>query len=223
MKKIKINSELALLFALILLSFGMVLIIKANIGITVVQAPVYVLSVAIPQLSIGTWTYIVQGILFIIMLLVVKRFKISYIISFITGFIYGFILDFFMWLMKDITADSIIMVIIFYVSSFFIFCIAIAIFFTCKAPLMPYDIFLREVVEVKGYNLKKAKWIYDLSCILIAISLSFILTKKIIGIGIGTIIFALFISPIMSKIIKFIDKYFVFVPFIKDKYLYIKK
>jgi len=214
MKK-KVNGEIALLIALIILAAGIVFVIKADIGMTVVQSPVYVLSVAVNKISIGIWNYIVQGGLFVLMLLIIRRFKITYLISFLSGIIYGLILDFFTWAMMPLSADSLLKVIIFYITGFILICIAVALFFCCKAPLMPYDIFIREVSEVKKINLTKFKWGFDISCIIVSLVLSLIITGRIIGIGIGTVIFAFFVSPVMTFIMKFLNKHIEFVPFFK--------
>lgn len=216
MKKIRVNGELALFIALIFLAIGIVFVIKADFGMTVVQAPVYVLSLALPSISIGTWNYIVQGGLFLLMIVIIRNFKIRYLVSFISGILYGFILDFFIWLMRDLTANTLAMNILFYILGFIFLCIAVALFFSCKAPLMPYDIFIREVAHAKGIKLAKFKWFFDISCLATAVILSLTLKKSLIGIGIGTIIFAFLVSPAMAQIIKLFDKVFLFEPYFKD-------
>lgn len=210
MKKIRINGEAALIFALMILAFGMVFTIKANLGMTVVQAPVYVLSEALTFISIGVWNFIIQSMLFIVMLLIVKRFKISYIFSFIAGFVYGGMLDLFVYLLKDVSADGLVARILFYIIGFTTAVTAVALFFTCKAPLMPYDIFIREITEAKKIKFMKFKWIFDIVCVLTALTLSLTLTKGIIGVGVGTLIFAVLISPIATALMKIINKHIEF-------------
>ncbi len=215
MKRIRINGEFALFIGLLLLAAGIVFTIKADFGMTVVQSPVYILSVAAPKFSIGVWNYIVQGGLFIVMLLIIRRFKVSYVFSFITGIVYGLILDLFTWLFRGVSAHSMIDSIIFYILSIITVSIAVALFFCSKAPLMPYDIFVREVASAKKINLTKFKWLFDISFVSFAVVLSLLLTGSVIGIGIGTLISALLVSPIMSLIIRFFDRYCEFVPLIK--------
>lgn len=217
MKKIRINGELALFVALIFLAIGIVFVIKADFGMTVVQAPVFVLSESITSISMGTWNYIIQGSLFVLMLLIIRKFRISYLLSFVSGILYGFILDLFIYLLKNLTADNLLTAILFYIIGFIAICIAVSLFFSCKAPLMPYDIFIREVAKAKKIALPKFKWIFDISCLVAAISLSLLLNNNIIGIGIGTIIFAFTVSPVMSQFIKLYDKFIIFTPYITDK------
>lgn len=215
MKKIKVNGELALLVALIFLAFGIVLVIKADYGMTVVQAPVFVLSLALPSLTMGTWNYIVQGLLFVLMLMIIRKFRLSFLISFLSGIVYGLILDLFKYLMRGMIADSTLSRIAYFIVGFIFICLAVALFFTCRAPLMPYDIFIREVAIHKKMSIPTFKWIFDISCIVVAIALGLILEGRIMGIGIGTIIFTLLVSPIIRQIMKLLNERFEFVSLFK--------
>lgn len=222
-KKIKLNSELALLFAIILIAFAIVFIIKADLGMTVVQAPVQILSIAVPQVSMGSWNYIVQGIIAILMIILAGRFKISYILSFAAAVLYGFILDFVLAIMANIMPTLIWERILFYIAGHLLLCFSIAIFFTCKAPLMPYDIFIREVAAARNINIVKFKWIYDISSLVLAVVLSLSLTGKIMALGVGTIIFAFTVSPVVSVFMKPVNAFFEFKPLLKDKEFILRK
>lgn len=223
MKKIRLNSELSLLFALALISFAIVFIIKADFGMTVVQAPVYVLSIAVPALSMGSWNYIVQGFLALLMVALVGRIKISYILSFIAAVVYGLFLDAVSKWTAGLLPHSLLERIAFYAAGYILLCVAVAIFFTCKAPLMPYDIFIREVASRYKMSIPKFKWIFDISCVITALTLSLAITGKIRGIGIGTLIFAFTVSPAVSVLMKFINAKFEFKPLLKDKEFPLRK
>jgi len=223
MKKIRLNSELALLFALAIIAFSIVFIIKADFGMTVVQAPVYVLSLTVPALSMGTWNYIVQGLLTLTMILLVRRFKISYILSFGAAVIYGLMLDGLRTLFAGISPTMLWERLLFYAAGYVLLCVAVSVFFTCKAPLMPYDIFIREVAPARKMSIPKFKWIFDISCVLIAIVLSLTITGKIKGVGFGTVFFAFTVSPVVGYLMKLINKKIEFKPLFKDKEFVIKK
>lgn len=209
MKKFRFNGEIAFFIALNILAIGMVFIFKADFGITVIQSPVFVLGKAIPKISVGVWTYLIQSILFIIMILIIKKFKITFILSFLSAFIYGLLLNFYIKVL-NLPIDILYLRVIYFICGYLLCVISVSIFFTCKAPLMPYDIFLREVCVAKKYSIPKMKWIYDFSFLSISIILSLILTKKIICIGFGTIILTLLITPGLHFTKKFIDKHFNF-------------
>ena len=53
-----IIGELALLVAVLINSFGVVLMLYSNAGISAISSVPYAFSLAWPKLSLGTWTYI---------------------------------------------------------------------------------------------------------------------------------------------------------------------
>ena len=91
MKKIAFSSELAYVFGILTLAMGCALMGKADFGFSMVVAPAYILSVALGEISdfftFGTTEYIFQGVLFVLMALAIRRFKISYLFSFVTAVI----------------------------------------------------------------------------------------------------------------------------------------
>ena len=60
MKKKTINSELVYLFAIIILSFSIDLMTIANMGLSAINGPAYILSKKIDLLTYGQAEYIAQ-------------------------------------------------------------------------------------------------------------------------------------------------------------------
>ena len=213
MKKIRMNSELGLLIAILLLSFGMTFIVKADFGVSVVQAPAYVLSLAIDKLSFGMANYLIQTILLSVLVVILKKFKLSFIIAFFVALLYAVTLDGTMWLFRNIEVVTLTQRIIAFICGFIPLPFAVGLFFRTNTTLMPYDLFLREVVKEKKLDLAKAKWVFDLSCLGTALIISLIAFKKVQGIGIATVFFAFTIGPILGMVTKFLDKHFEFKSF----------
>ena len=57
------RGELALALAVIINSFGVVLMLYSGAGISAISSVPYAFSEVIPKVSLGTWTYIFQGFL----------------------------------------------------------------------------------------------------------------------------------------------------------------
>lgn len=55
------RGELALAIAVIINSFGVVLMLYSGAGISAISSVPFAFSEVVPQLSLGTWTYIFQG------------------------------------------------------------------------------------------------------------------------------------------------------------------
>lgn len=92
-KKKRIASEFIYISAILLLSFATNLMALANLGMSMIVSPAYILSQKIDRLSYGQAEYIVAGILFVIFCLVMRKFKMSYLSSFITGILYATMAD----------------------------------------------------------------------------------------------------------------------------------
>ena len=72
------RGELALLLAVAINSFGVVLMLYSGTGISAISSVPYAFSEVFPFLSLGTWTYIFQAILIASLMILRKHFVIEY-------------------------------------------------------------------------------------------------------------------------------------------------
>lgn len=91
-KKI-LRGESVLIFAVVINSFGVVLMLYSGFGISAISSVPFAFSKVLPQLSIGTWTYIFQGVLVLNLMILRKQFVPQYLFSFVVGFTFGKLLD----------------------------------------------------------------------------------------------------------------------------------
>ena len=99
-----------------------------------------------PKLSLGTWTYIFQGLLVITLMVLKKRFVTLYLFSFVAGFLFGELMDIHeLWITK--LPLSIPLRIFYFVLSYIILCFGIALSNRCKLPIIPTDLFPRDLAE----------------------------------------------------------------------------
>ena len=77
MKKRRINSEILYLIAILVLSFSIDLLTIANMGLSAINGPAYILSEKVYSLTYGQAEYIVEGIIFIVFCILMKKFKNS--------------------------------------------------------------------------------------------------------------------------------------------------
>ena len=85
--------QLALGLALVINSLGVVLMLRSGGGISAISSLPYALSLALPALSLGTWTYLFQGALVAGLMVLRRRFVPAYLFSFVVGFLFGKLLD----------------------------------------------------------------------------------------------------------------------------------
>ena len=83
------RGELALLMVVVLNSLGVLLMLHSGSGISAISSVPYAFQKVMPRLTLGTWTYIFQGLLVCTLMLMRKKFVPTYLFSFVVGFVFG--------------------------------------------------------------------------------------------------------------------------------------
>lgn len=207
--KITVHGKLALLFAVIINSFGVVMMLYSGAGISAISSVPFAFSEVLTVLSLGTWTYIFQGLLVLSLMIMRKRFVPSYLFSFVVGFVFGKLLDVHeLWI--NLLPDNIPMRIVYFILSYIILCFGIAISNRCLLPITPTDLFPRELADITKVSYSKIKIGFDVSCLDVTASLTFFCLGHLDGLGIGTILAAFSMGKGVSIAGDLIDKKFGF-------------
>ena len=212
----KISTELAYVYGIVLIALGVMLMEKADFGMSMVVAPAYLLyrwlSPAWNFFTFGMAEYCLQAMLLIIMVLMIRRFRISYLFSFVTAVIYGFVLDGFMALGTMLPGDMIWQRIIYYCLGM-LFCSAgvSAMFHTYISPEV-YELFVKEVSAHFHISITKFKTAYDCVSCLIGILMSFLVFGlwHFEGVKWGTVLCALINGWIIGRFSALYNKHFSF-------------
>lgn len=219
MKKIKIYSELLYVIALLGLPLAVAMMAAADYGVSMIVAPAYVLSLKFNIFTFGQWNYVLQGVLFIVFCIAVKRFKPVYLVSFITCVIYGIILD--IWRatipvlnpsQTPVGSMATWMRIVLFSSGFFITAITVMFFFKSYIYPQVCDFFIKGIAQRYNLNQIKIKWIHDISYLILSILLAFVLFHSLVGVNWGTIVVALFTGVFIGLFTKIYDRFFETVP-----------
>ncbi|MGN1168329.1 MAG: YitT family protein [Lachnospiraceae bacterium] len=197
MRKIRVSNELIYIFAVLVLSFATAMLAAADFGMSMVVAPAYIISLKIPFLTFGQAEYIVQGTLFIVFCIVMRKIKPMYFFSFASGFIYGAVLDFWRAVIPHFNPGHYkpgtlpVNIRIFYFAvGFLLNSLGVALYFKTYFYPQVYEFFVKGISKKFGIELAKFKIGFDMTCLIIAVILSFVLFRKIEGIGAGTVILA---------------------------------
>ncbi len=222
MKKIKIPSEAAYILALLIISFSIAMVTASDLGLSMIAAPAYILSVKLGFLSFGQCEYVIQGTLFVLLCLLTRRFKPLYLFSFLTGVIYGFFLD--CWRMiipafnPELTAPGSMAMplrIFYFVASLLLTALAIALFFRTYIYPQVYEFFVKGVAAHFHLNRDKFKIGFDFSFLALSVIMSWGLCHTWVGIGLGTIVTTCVNGLLIGAMGKLIEKFFVFEPALK--------
>ncbi len=222
MKKINNSSELLWLLGNIFVALGVAICNKANLGVSMIAAPAFVIADAINSLSIGVTEYIFQGIILILLCVIIRKFNWRFLLAFAVAVFYGYILNFFLWLMADIQINAVWLRWVMLIIGDCITGFGVACFFRTYMPLQVYELFVAEFAERFKFNINRVKWVFDITLLVVSVVLTLTLFAdiktfdfKTIGyssfhsIGLGTLVTTAINSPIISLMGKLIDRIFV--------------
>ena len=207
------RGEVALAIAVLINTFGVVLMLYSQSGISAVSSVPFAFSLVLPQLTLGTWTYIFQSLLILSLMLMRRRFVPTYLFSFVVGFVFGILLDVHeAWI--GILPNSIFWHMIYFIVSYLLISLGIALSNRCLLPIVPTDLFPRELSQITGIAYPKIKISFDVICLAITAGMTIIFLGHLEGLGIGTVLAAFTMGKVIGLIGRELDKHFYFVSFL---------
>ena len=194
--------HLLLLVSLFIMTFGVALSVRSNLGSSVISTIPFVMSLAgeaakAPGLTIGEYTYVMNFILVGLQILILRRrFHLVQLFQLIIGFVFGFLLDINMWLTSAFTGDGLIWQIVMQLMGCLVLAIGISLEIRCGSVTMPGEGITVAVTKASGMLFAKAKIIVDISLVAIAVVLGYVYFGQWQWhvVGIGTLIAMIFVG-----------------------------
>ena len=183
------------LLAQILMTFGIALYLRAEIGV----GPWDVLHNNLFEfyaLSFGTWVFIVGIITILISQIFYKN--IRNLLAIITGLIQGQFIDFWLDYVLNFELSALAIRIPIFLFSLVLLGSGISLLVHTKYPPTPPDILMLSIKQKFQLNYLKAKTLTELSAFLVAIIIGIINSNPFNNIGIGTLFTILFIGSIVE-------------------------
>lgn len=214
MKKSVFYKEIAYVFAILFIALGVALAAKAGFGVSMIAAPTYTFHLWLSQytdiITLGTLEYIFQGMVITATVIIVRKFKISYLFSFATSVLSGFAIDFCFWVVAPLSAETLLARIIFFCASVISCAFGVSCIFHAYVSPAGHELFVKEVSSHFGKDIHKIKTGYDVSFLVLSVVLNLLLFRGFVGIGIGTLITALANGPLIAVFARFLEKRFEF-------------
>lgn len=225
MNKLKKSAELLWLFGIIFVALGVCICSKADLGVSMIAAPAFIVSEALvkllPFFSVGVTEYLIQGVMLVILCLVVRRFNWRYLLAFAVAVLYGYTLDLFLWMFGGISFEAIWLRWVMLIVGDVITAFGVACFFRTYMPLQVYELFVAEIADRFNIKIDKVKNVFDKTLLLVSLLLAIFLfwdfakfDFKTIGyasfhsIGLGTLVTTLINAPLIALMGKLIDRIF---------------
>lgn len=216
MKKKIFYTEWAYVFGLIIMAFAAAFTEKADFGMSMVVAPAYILHLKVsqylPWFTFGVAEYVFQGLLVLITVLVMKKFKKSYLFSFVTAVLYGTLLDMSMEIIAPLPDEYFAVRVLWYILGTVFCSLAVSLFFHTYISPEAYELIVKELSAKTGCDINKVKTVYDcLSTFLgIVMSFAFFGFGVFEGVKLGTVICAFINGFLIGRFTTFLEKRFEF-------------
>ena len=216
MKKKTFYTELSYVLGLVIMAFAAAFTEKADFGMSMVVAPVYILHLKLSQLlpwfTFGVAEYAFQGVLVLVTALVMGRLKRSYLFSFVTAVLYGTLLDLAMALIAALPDGNFGIRVLWYALGTVFCSLAVSLFFHTYISPEAYELIVKEFSEKWHLNINQVKTAYDCFSVVLGIVLSF----AFFGFGVfegvkwGTVLCAVINGFLISRFSLLLERFFTF-------------
>ena len=225
MKKISHSSELLWLMGIVFVALGVAICSKADLGVSMIAAPTFVIQEAVSPLwsgfSVGVVEYLVQGLVLVILCVTVRRFNWRYLLAFAVAVVYGYTMNFFLWILGGVSFDAVWLRWVMLLVGDVLVAFGVACFFHTYMPLQVFELFVAELADRYKLNIHRVKTAFDLTLLAVSVSLALILFGDIgsfdwrsVGyssfhsIGLGTLVTTAINSPLISLMSRLIKRIF---------------
>lgn len=202
-----LRGELALAVVVVINSFGVVLMLHSGSGISAISSVPYAFSAVFPAVSLGTWTYLFQALLIAGLMVLRKKLVVPYLFSFAVGFVFSRLLDFYEGWVYRLLPTALGLRVAYFFVSYFLMCLGIALSNRCGLPVIPTDLFPRELAAITGWPYARVKIGFDVTCLCTTALVTFLGLGRIQGLGIGTVAAAFTMGKTISLIGAWLDRH----------------
>ena len=214
MKKRNFYTEAAFAVGLLLLATGTAFMAYGGFGISMVAAPAYVihlkLSRTLPFFSFGATGYLIEALILLAMVVIIRRFNITFLLSFATAVLYGLLLDGISLFTGLLPENALLIKLFLYPAGVVLCSAAISLILLSYFPPAAHEMFVKEVSASLSIPFSRLKILYDCTALAISIGLSFLFFGTLRGIGIGTVICAFINGPMIRGFTALFKKHIIF-------------
>lgn len=189
-----------LLLGLSVMALGITLCIRAELGITPISCPPYVLSLGLP-FTVGQFTVAMHLSLVIGQKIMLRhKFKEIQWLQIVLALVFGCLIDGCMQLTASIVPAGYPMSLLILLAGNILLALGMLFEIRSQLILVPTDGFVKAVCSRTGHSFAHVKIVFDVSLLLISVVCSLVLLGRIEGIREGTLISAFMVGCFLSAI-----------------------
>ena len=199
--------HLWLLVSLFIMTLGVAVCVKSELGSSVISTLPYVFETAgkrrlgVPSLTIGQYTYIMNAILVVGQIAVLRRrFEPVQLFQLLVGFVFGSLIDLNMALTSWLLPDGITEQALAQIAGCTVLGIGIALEVRCGSVTMPGEGFPVAVSCVTGIDFPKIKIVVDCSLVVLAVAFCYVFfgAWQWYIVGVGTLFAMLYVGIVVK-------------------------
>lgn len=179
-----------------LIAVAVVLNIRYDTGVAAFSSVMYAIS-EIYRISLGTASILCYLIFVLIQCILSRRITLTYVLEIPLSFAFGFLTDFYDFLIPELNF-SLLLRGIFFILTMFVTAMGVFLCVKTAFVLTPTDGIVNTISEVFHIPFSAVKNIFDISLVAISAIICLANQTSFYGIGIGTVLSAVFIGRIIK-------------------------
>lgn len=199
-----VQRYLLFIIGLFFSALGVAITKKGELGVSPISSVANVMSIQLPQLSLGYWLIIWNCVLILGQILLLrKKFQWIQLLQVPLSFLFGWFTDFGVWLLSFFEPKNYIVQILLVLAGTVVLGFGISLAVTANVILNSGEAFVKALSDTIHKEFGNVKIVFDVSCVAMAVILSFLFFQRLEGTREGTIIAAL----CTGFVVKFFSKY----------------
>ena len=170
-------------------SFGIVLITKGALGTSQISSIPYVLSLQLPSISFGMFSFIMNMVYIVLQALLLRRqFKPIQLLQIVVNVVFSASIDVFMAMLSFYAPQQLFTRVLSAVAGCIVLAFGISVEVAPDLIMVPGEGIVAAISKVSGRRFGSVKVVFDVTLILIAALLSWLFFGNIVGVGVGTLL-----------------------------------
>ena len=182
-------------------SFGIVLITKGALGTSQISSIPYVLSLQMPFISFGMFSFIMNMVYIVLQALLLRRqFKPIQLLQIVVNVVFSASIDVFMAMLSFYAPQQLFTRVLSAVAGCIVLAFGISVEVAPDLIMVPGEGIVAAISKVSGRRFGSVKVVFDVTLILIAALLSWLFFGNIVGVGVGTLLSAVSVGQFVNLI-----------------------
>lgn len=182
-------------------SFGIVLITKGALGTSQISSIPYVLSLQLPSISFGMFSFIMNMVYIVLQALLLRRqFKPIQMLQIVVNVVFSASIDVFMAMLSFYAPQQLFTRVLSAVAGCIVLAFGISVEVAPDLIMVPGEGIVAAISKVSGRRFGSVKVMFDVTLILIAALLSWLFFGNIVGVGVGTLLSAVSVGQFVNLI-----------------------